>query len=252
LKLTQLNLKPGETLMDRLEAYRNFYAKFVTSNAGVNSNNKNIIVALKSENQINNGQPTLHAKCLASLRINLGDVIVHVGAGTGYYSAILAELTGSKGNVIAYEIDDVLVHRATHNLSNYANVSVKHESGTDGQLPSCDIVYVNAGATHPVKNWLSALRPGGRLLFPLTPDHGWGGILLIIRTPAGDFSAEFLCQAMFTPCLGARDDEEAKRLGEVFTRGGMEKVKSIQNNQMPDETRWFSGKNWWLSTIGIT
>jgi protein-L-isoaspartate(D-aspartate) O-methyltransferase len=56
---------------------------------------QDITVALKADAQINNGQPTLHAVCLAALGIQPGETVVHVDAGTEYYSALLAKLTGA-------------------------------------------------------------------------------------------------------------------------------------------------------------
>ena len=49
-----------------------------------------------------------------------------------------------------------------------ANVTV-HSATRGRALPPCDVIYVSAAATAPLDNWLDALRPGGRLLFPLTP-----------------------------------------------------------------------------------
>jgi protein-L-isoaspartate O-methyltransferase len=39
--------------------------------------------------------------------------VAHVGAGLGYYSAILAEVVGSTGEVTAIEIDPGLAERAS-------------------------------------------------------------------------------------------------------------------------------------------
>src|SRR5437763_452110 len=58
---------------------------------------QDVTVALRPEGQINNGQPTLHAACLAALSPQEGETAVHVGAGTGYYTALLAQLTGAAG-----------------------------------------------------------------------------------------------------------------------------------------------------------
>jgi protein-L-isoaspartate(D-aspartate) O-methyltransferase len=209
---------------------------------------QDITVALKSEQQINNGQPTLHAVCLAALAVKEGEAIVHVGAGTGYYSAILAQLTGPTGSVDAYEIDEELAGRASANLAEFPNVRVHHRSGTDGPLPACDVIYVNAGATDPLEIWLDSLRPGGRLLFPLTSPQGAGAMLLVTRAASGQFAARFVCGAMFIPCAGARDDETAQRLAEAFQRGDMGKVQSLRRDTSPDETSWCAGRNWWLST----
>lgn len=212
---------------------------------------QDITVALKSAEQINNGQPSLHAICLAALGVKEGEVILHIGAGTGYYSALLSKLTGPTGTVYAYEIDRDLAERATRNLAEYSNVKVCHRTGSEGQFPTCDIVYVNAGATSPLEVWLDPLQPGGRLLFPLTPAQGAGAMLLVTRTATGKFSARFVCGAMFIPCVGARDDETAQKLSEGFQRGDLGKVRSLHHKTSPDATCWCSGRGWWLSTSEV-
>ena len=71
------------------------------------------LVVLNRAKGINNGQPSLHAKCIAALHPVKPDHVLHLGAGTGYYTAILAELAGS---VDAYEIDAALAAQAAGNL----------------------------------------------------------------------------------------------------------------------------------------
>ena len=66
------------------------------------------VVAIDRTRGINNGSPSLHARCLNALGIHEGQDILHIGAGTGYYSAILGELTGPAGHIFAFEIDPVL------------------------------------------------------------------------------------------------------------------------------------------------
>ncbi len=137
------------------------------------------LVAIDRTRAINNGTPSLHARCLAALSIQERQDILHIGAGTGYYSAILAELTGPGGHVFAFEIDPVLAGRAKKNLAPWPQVGVQARSGTSSSLPAADIIYVNAGATHPCKAWIEALRPGGKLLFPFQFAAGFSGILFI-------------------------------------------------------------------------
>ncbi len=208
---------------------------------------QDILVAL-APGGINNGQPSLHALCLAALKIRERDVITHVGAGTGYYTAILSQLTGEAGSVAAYEIDSELAQRAACNLAAYRNVAVHCRSGSAGSLPQCDVLYVNAGATAPLDVWLDALRPGGRLLFPLTPTHGAGAMLLITRTAHSRFEARFHTPALFIPCLGARDEDLAKRLTAAFKRDDTFDVRSLRRGTEPDESCWFSAGGCWLST----
>src|ERR1051326_3723341 len=214
---------------------------------------QDVTVAIDEAQKINNGQPVLHAVGIATLNPQPGETAVHVGAGTGYYTALLAHLVSPGGKVFAYEIEPLLAQRAAANLSDLAQVTVHPRSGAEAPLPSCNLISVNAGATAPLALWLDALLPGGRLLFPLTPDGagampGAGGMLLVTRTPAGSFNARFIMPVMFIPCVGAREPETAQKLAIAFQRGDMKNVRSLRRDTSPDETCWCSGKGWWLST----
>jgi len=192
-------------------------------------------------------------KALDALNLQSGMVVADIGAGTGYYTAILARLVEPNGKVFAYEIEPALAELAKANLADMESVTVYQRSGAENTLPACNLIYVNAGATAPLDIWLDALLPGGRLLFPLTPDGpggtpGAGGMLLITRVPPDGYSARFLMPVMFINCQGARDEETAKKLAEAFKRGDLRSVRSLRRNTPPDETCWCEGKGWWLST----
>jgi len=210
---------------------------------------QDIVIALSGDGPLNNGQPSLHARCLGSVSPANGETVLHIGAGSGYYSAILAMLVGPTGTVVAYEVHPQLAERADTNLAAYSNVTVHNRSGAEGPLPFADILYVSAGATAPLDIWLDALREGGRLIFPLTPAEGVGGMLLVTRKSAERFDASFVSPAMFVPCLGGRDEETARRLTEAFRRGGTEAVSSLYRGKPVDESCWFAGNGWWLSTF---
>lgn len=281
-----------ERNVERLEAHRAFFANLITMQAGVPNGRlsaafaatprerflgpgpwkvftsggyittptddpaflyQDVTVALSEAGMINNGQPVLHAVGLATINPQPGEMAIHIGAGTGYYTAVLARLVGPGGKVFAYEIEPTLAELATAHLADLEHVTVYARSGAEGPLPECNLIYVNAGATAPLDIWLDALLPGGRLLFPLTPDGpggtpGAGGMLLITRLPPDLYSARFLMPVMFINCQGARDDETAKKLAEAFKRGDLRSVRSLRRNSSPDETCWCSGNGWWLST----
>jgi protein-L-isoaspartate(D-aspartate) O-methyltransferase len=215
---------------------------------------QDVVVGIAPERRINNGQPLLHAACLAALQVKEGARVVHVGAGTGYYTALLARLAGATGSVVAYEVEKDLAGRAANNLADVANVKVEARSGAEAKLPECDAIYVSAGATAPMDAWLDALRPSGRLLFPLTPNdgpggaRGVGGILLVTRGAKEEFGARFICPTAFIACVGARDEETAAKLSEAFKKGNWREVKSLRRGTEPDDTCWVAGKRWWLST----
>jgi len=273
---------------DRMDACRRFFADLVTARAGVAADSElaaafastsreqfvgkppwsvftssgyvstpsddpaflyqDVVVSLGAKGPLNNGQPSLHALCLAALAPQKGETVVHVGAGTGYYTTLLAKLVGEAGTVIAYEIDEELAQRAIVNLSQFAHVAVNHRSGAEGPIPECDAIYVNAGSTSPLPVWLDALRPNGRLLFPLTGEDGSGGMLLVTKHEQESYVARFLCQAQFVPCAGARDESTAKKLTAAFRRGGWDRVTELHRGDAPREPCWYSGGGWWLST----
>jgi protein-L-isoaspartate(D-aspartate) O-methyltransferase len=60
-----------------------------------------VLVGIIPERNLNNGQPSLHAALIASAAPRAGEHAVHVGAGVGYYTAILHRLVGRRGKVTA-------------------------------------------------------------------------------------------------------------------------------------------------------
>jgi protein-L-isoaspartate(D-aspartate) O-methyltransferase len=203
---------------------------------------QDVLVALSADRRINNGEPSLHAHCLATLHAKEGEAVAHIGAGTGYYTAVLAHLVGATGSVAAYEIEGDLAQQASANLVDWPNVTVHARSASDGHFGGYDIIYISAGATHPLRTWLDALRPGGRLLFPLTPDEGLGGMLLVTRRREQAFEARFVHPATFIPCTGARNDAMARALSQAFARGNMWDVRSLRRDTPPDTSCWLAGE----------
>ena len=165
---------------------------------------QNVVFALNREKRIHNGEPQLHGQLLGALHPVRGNTVLHIGCGTGYYSAVLAQLIGLSGKVIAYEIEPELARRAADKLKPWENVEVRAASGTEGELPRCDAIYVNAGATHPAVNWLDALNDKGRLVFPLTGVDRFGVSMLVTRLKNA-FSAKPVGYCGFIDCVGATD-----------------------------------------------
>ena len=82
------------------------------------------LFALLSRRGVNNGSPSLHARWLHALSLREGERVAHIGAGSGYYTAIMAQLVGSRGHVLAVEFDPALAELARANLSDRPNVTV--------------------------------------------------------------------------------------------------------------------------------
>jgi protein-L-isoaspartate(D-aspartate) O-methyltransferase len=219
-----------------------------TPSADVHLLYQNLVFSLKPDKHINNGEPTLHARCMAAVAPRAGERVLQVGAGGGYYTAILATLVGPQGRVEAREVEPELIATATTNLTPYQQVSVVGRSGIEPPLPESDVIYVCAGATAPMRAWLDALAMGGRLVFPLTPQWDRGGMLMVTRKPEG-FAARFISPAWFIPCVGAQDPVEAEALRAAIGRGDSGDVRSLRLEPgAPDANCWLAGDGWWLST----
>lgn len=205
------------------------------------------LIGLKPERGINNGEPSLHARCLASADPQPGETVVHVGAGAGYYTAILAELVGPGGRVEAYEVEPDLAEAAVRNLKAASQVVVRARSAFEPPLPTADVIYVNAGVSRPPAPWLDALRPNGRMVLPLTAGQGPGLMLRLTRTSEHVYAVKIISAAMFIPCVGGQDAREADALRRALSTGRHGAIRSLRRSGEPDETAWLAGDGWWLS-----
>lgn len=221
------------------------------------------LVAIDAGRGIHFGEPSLHARCLEAVAPRADETVLHVGAGVGYYSALLAHLVGPGGRVHAVEIEPDLAARAASNLADLPQTTVQCCSGLDADLPEADVVYVNAGLPTVPSAWLAALRPGGRLIFPFQPIGGFGAMLRVerpgaagvpvlavdTRRPGGDqpWAARFITPAGFIGCRGGEDDDAGRRLAAAIRGGGGKEVRSLRRDDNPDTTCWLLGEGWWLS-----
>jgi len=209
-----------------------------------------VLVAIDHGRGLNNGQPSLWARLLDNLDPKSGEHVVQIGAGTGYYTAILAEIVGAEGRVVAIEHDRDLAERAEDNLSPWPQVEVVNGDGSAHDPGKADAIVAFAGATHPAAIWLERLKPRGRLMMPLTGENRWGFFLKATRTRRG-FQAESLGSCGFYPCIGARDPAAGKRLQKAMAslKGAPVPVTALHAGKpaAADKDRvWYAGPGFWL------
>jgi len=210
---------------------------------------QNVLVALDADKGINNGEPMLHAMWLGKVAPKPSETVTHIGAGTGYYTALLARLVEPGGRVTALELDADLAARARMNLAEYGNVEVIHGDAVVGPLQPSDIIYVNAGVVAPPAPWLKALKPGGRLIFPWRPSETVGLAVLVTRMDSG-FACRPFMGSWFIPCVGASvAGPEAK----TPTRERAARTRSIwlSASKAPDRTATAVFGDVWFSSRGI-
>jgi len=211
---------------------------------------RDALIVLDESKHLNNGQPSLWAIHLDLLRIRPGDRILHLGCGTGYYTAILAELTGPSGKVTAIEIEEGLAARARSALEPWPQVTVIHADGSRGPFEPADVIVVSAGATHPLPAWLAAINPSGKLLFPLTSKRGPGTMAHLIRLSADLFAATLRGSVFFVDFSGARDPDVSSELARALRRDGGAGVRSLRCDiHAQDESCWLHGNGWCFSRL---
>ncbi|MDX8441700.1 protein-L-isoaspartate O-methyltransferase family protein [Mesorhizobium australafricanum] len=208
---------------------------------------QNVLVVLDADKGINNGEPLLHAMWLGKVEPKPGEAVTHIGAGTGYYTALLAKLVEPGGNVVAFELEADLAARAKANLARYGNIEVVHGNAVANPLPPSDVIYVNAGVVAPPAAWLKALKPGGRMIFPWRPSETVGLAVLVTRLENGFACLPFM-GSWFIPCIGASVAEPEAR---IPSRERAARTRSIWQTaaKTPDRTAtavfgdvWFSSR----------
>jgi protein-L-isoaspartate(D-aspartate) O-methyltransferase len=215
---------------------------WITEDADPRHVYRDTLIVLDEAKHLNNGQPSLWALHLSLLGVSSGSSVLHLGCGTGYYTAILAELTGPQGKVLAIEIDPGLAARARTALAPWPNVTVVHGDGARGSFEPVDIIVASAGVTHPPAAWLRAAKPGGKLLFPLTSTRGPGTMAHLTRKGAEWFQAALTGTAFFVDFEGARDASIDAELAKALKRDQGESVRSLRcDAHEEDQTCWLHG-----------
>jgi protein-L-isoaspartate(D-aspartate) O-methyltransferase len=216
------------------------------------------LVGIVPDWNLNNGQPSFHAPLIISAGLRRGEHVVHIGAGVGYYTAILAHLVGPAGKVTAIEFEPDLARRARSNLANLAQVTVLAGDGTSLPFDDADIIYVNAGVTRPADIWLDRLADGGRLILPLTTSRGfqWGepdkikqrGAVFRIERRGLEFLAKWISAVAIFPCAGGRDEAAERALATALGGGGWERVTRLRRGgDIPEERCWLKAAGWCLT-----
>jgi protein-L-isoaspartate(D-aspartate) O-methyltransferase len=211
---------------------------------------QNTLVALDADKGINNGEPFLHARWIGAAAPQPGETVIHIGAGTGYYSALLSLLVLPGGRVEAFELDAHLAELAEANLAAFDNIGIHGGNAVSLPLPEADLIYVNAGVAAPPASWLKALKPGGRMIFPWQPADKFGTACVISREATG-FAFKSLHPAGFIVCAGASEQDCAAV--KAPDRAATWETRSVHltANRAPDDTATAIYPDIWFSSAPL-
>ena len=140
-----------------------------------------------------NSQPRTVADTLRLLDARRGQRVLDVGSGSGWTTAILAELVGAEGSVVGVEIEPDLVAFGRANLTEAGRPWARIEQAEADRLgwPAAapyDRILVSAESESLPRELLEQLADGGRMVIPVGPrlllaekegeeirtsEHGW-------------------------------------------------------------------------------
>jgi protein-L-isoaspartate(D-aspartate) O-methyltransferase len=208
----------------------------------------NVSIGLRPERMLFNGAPGFVGAVLEALALIPGDRVLHVGAGTGYYTAIAARTVGSGGRVLGIEIDAELAKDASANLRECGITPpwarVQQGDGTAIPEETFDAVLVNTGLTHIPRQWLDRLVSGGRVVAPLTVAQAVGvqapggsamanisrGLMVLVtRTDdALRCDVRVLTFVSIFTALGIRDDATNAELARALAKAPLAPLKHLR------------------------
>jgi protein-L-isoaspartate(D-aspartate) O-methyltransferase len=191
----------------------------------------NVLIAIDASRGLNNGQPSALAQWIKALDLKGSERVFHVGCGVGYYTAVMAEVVGSGGSVVASEVDPDLAARAAANLSSYRNVTVHAADGAALDAGTFDAIFTNAGVTHPHRAWLEHLNEGGRMVLPVTfaGEMGTGmGVMVKIANSEGIFTIQVVSEVGIYHCTSVRDANLESVIRKVLATKALLNAKVVR------------------------
>jgi len=119
-------------------------------------------------------QPLVVAFMLELLQPQAGEKILDVGSGSGWTTALLAQIVGGKGKVIAIEIVPELAKFGKNNISKYnfikkGIIQIVWADGRKGYQAEApfDKILASASAEKLPQAWKKQLKIGGRIVTPI-------------------------------------------------------------------------------------
>jgi len=152
-------------------------------------------------------QPYTVAFMIELLQPKSGDKIFEIGFGSGWQTALLAEIIGESGKVFAVERIRGLFEFGTKNISAYnfikkgiiRTILGDATMGLKKYAPF-DSIVAGASAQEIPEEWLKELKVGGRLVMPVR-----NSVWLYIKKSEKEFEKQEFPGFVFVPLVSRRD-----------------------------------------------
>ena len=145
-------------------------------------------------------QPYMVAKMTESIEVEAGDKVLEIGTGSGYQSAVLAEVVDV---VYTVEIIGELLEIAkqTHERVAYDNIVSLHADGYFGweEHAPYDAIIVTAAPDHVPTPLVQQLKIGGLMIIPVGPVGGFQRLWLVTRVSEDEVTTVNLGDVQFVP-----------------------------------------------------
>jgi len=201
-KLINKIIKQGTLHSPRIiEAFRNVDRRDFVPKEYLKSSYKNSPLPIGYNQTIS--QPATVAFMLELLEPHEGDTILDVGFGSGWQSALLAHIVGSKGHVLAIELIPELKEFGEKNIEKYGFIKsgvveclgMSAQNGLPEKAPF-DKIIAAASARAVPSAWKEQLKIGGRMVVPIEES-----IFLIIKKSEDEFEEKEFPDFLFVPFI---------------------------------------------------
>ena len=117
-------------------------------------------------------QPYIVAEMTQALQLGKDDRVLEIGTGSGYQTAILAEIAFRVYTIERINILFSRVRRLFDRL-HYHNIITKYSDGTTGWKDESpfDAIIITAGAPNIPETLVNQLASGGRMILPVGDSH---------------------------------------------------------------------------------
>jgi protein-L-isoaspartate(D-aspartate) O-methyltransferase len=148
-------------------------------------------------------QPYIVALMTDLLELESNDVVLEIGTGSGYQTAILSQLC-KQVYTIEYVPELADIAKSHFEKLDYKNIECKSGNGYDGwpEHAPYDAIIVTAAATQIPRPLIEQLKPGGRMVIPVGQPYMHQELMLVEKNEDGKLGSRDILGVAFVPFQG--------------------------------------------------